>query len=785
MGNTEDIVNKSGQCYYVSIGHFCVGIKKHFHLYGYLKTHPLRPADLTPTHNYAVLHTWGYYDLTIVSFTTDTKAITSGPEVQPPPYVTEFSWHYGTVIDSSFDPKDFDRQVIDNPFVGIAYFKLRKEAIIYSRSETVLQPMVAWLKEKILHARKNKSVETVLILPYGWEDLIVILLSKSLKEIKSVILNLRNNLVFNDSFKKLLVNVVHEELPRHVCLATCTTLCARFDLPVDNTQNTTEWIGENCVKPFLEKTKVDDEIETFLSIQVLPGHEEEVKELLTTELFNISFTTGRNDLLFCPKNPLTLRQFLDFYLLCLMHKASLSGSKIVSTETLFSFTDLHFFKTEKQSKVADKSISHQDAFDVPPILQTWVEKKYIQHHQFQGLVSFLSRTKALRRNPFVNDTLLSFFALSDVFEVSLNYANDLIVSLSQELQELLQIRSPDIRLVVPYIKMLSVRLSTNVDEIMKQSELFLILIHQAFIDRFRGLYPAGETFAIPLLTYGGSFQKFLNSIDILGTILCEEIVNLAKTNEEKTLGPETNVPGPVIISFVSSCPAPQIIYLHCPEVHFLGLPISSFFNLKKEIFFILHEIGHCFWNNLNTSLEINIPKDDLLLQVLADYFATCILHNENQPSSYIQTEIEYFKDIASSEAILKSNIVDGMEIAEDRIFLLRWLYEFTERGNIATMKDEKRQIKESILSSEHISKIILYIISQCKEKSVFWKILVLLNSKRIREANMNPEAKEVLEDLRKIFSEPSISPERICEFWQRLYRLAILRMKSTLLTSGY
>lgn len=641
----------------------------------------------------------------------------------------DYRYHFGTL----YYPQESELNKIWNnlPLLVISSIKFKKEVWGSLKNNVSMDDVCKWLKEKVGGAIESvgakKDVKFALITSYGWEDFTLIFFSNSYKTIKRVICKLRT-FKFDD-IKELLSKSSSYHY-RHLIATTCSLPSIWLDYGLTTEGELIERRNKAKEKLF---SKIKDEDGTLASImfQVRPGHLDWLRQKLSKKQTKVIF--GRNDLLILSPEK-KLSSFFTLFFDDILPLLKEEYSPIDSTETSFSFsfdnTQLEkdigsewrkeYQKREYKRKEDEEKLKEEIKLLRPCFLN-------IPPHTLRTIVNLLYTGEHLKWDyELINDSFTPLFSLIDIIKISL-----------------CKIAKKQMKYEKGFW-----------DQIISWLKEFDL----CFKDRFRGVYPTGETSTMPLITYQGSFHKFLTIVD---AIACWSF-DIARLRIKNKL------PLFALCSHIGNPPSPNILTLPILRSGFINVPVDLMFS-PERLFYIFHETGHAFFQGLGTYGKIDLGKERLFNDILADYFCGVIGFGGENWEDYKRLFKEYENVISPHKDVLET---------EGRLFLAETIHKDI-KGEIS-LEDPK--VCSELLKLDSLQK------SGPKEKSDFLKVLSqfieflkkdkfkkLLYSLQDTSTPYNDSEKEtILQDIINFFKKDKISDENRRQFfhsiWLKIHR---------------
>jgi len=684
---------------------------------------------------------WGHFDIAFIMFSDNNKDLLKLYDLPPLPLTKDWRYYFGTC----FYPQQLDIEEVINdlPLFGVSFIKFKKE--MWASLNIDLEEFLEWLSKKVkedilpkINVEEDKF-RFAIITSYGWEDVIFLFFSNSYRKIKRAVLEIRA--IKAETLKNagiLKKEIDEKDIGQHLIVTTCSILGVNFDFAILNEK-------EEIQQTFLNKIE-DENIGWEIKFQTRPGHSDKLRHQLKGK--NI---IGRNDLAIFEENG-SLREFFNAFFLSsdsIFRVISDKENPIVSsseTSLFFDFGDGDVETGEggvKDSSWLEKYSQRQEKI---PNISEEIKKLPLSIRDNSTLKNLLMAVDHLKReHDLINDTFIPLFEISDRFLDILSEPN---LKISWQ--------------IIAY---------------------WLRNFELCFKDRFRGIYPVGETSTIPLVTYRGSFHKFLLIVD---SIACwafdkarcnvnSEFKDIIKSNTKAD-----ELPVHIMTSYIGN-PRIPCVYSHSElGSGFIYAPIDLMF-YPENLFYIFHETGHSFfrmckfYNILNPKEISNEKIKRLFGEVVADYFAGTIGFGGDWDAFKILFDSYLYKISQPKPAEY-----------ELRLTLSKAVYNYIKNGNISQLTKENSEIK-NILNNpelpEEVKVLPYYLIENLESETVQLKkfLSCLTNS----PSNFDKEHENSLVMLRKFFKEVAATEpfldsfsdqKRRCffhSFWLKVYKKAI------------
>jgi len=570
------------------------------------------------------------------------------------------------------------------PLLGISFLKFKDELFKYTEIEKYTNFIFEFLKNRVEETIKDEKGNYYIfpIISYGWEDVILLFFSKSYDLIKRSILELRT-IKAEDIKDDFLKNKSKKFEFTHIFTTTFTIFGTYFPKYSLGTMK------RSAAKVQRVIDKSDKAHVCRVKFQVRPGHIKKLELDLKKRFPNMDVKPApyRADLCLCFKGPVNLHKFLYFY----PHIIAIIRDKntpVISLETEFEMDKslLAGFESVRVSK----EIKKRD-IKIDRTIIRWLKKEEIlsEEHSLLGFINLLSDVSFFQNHYFIKQSMAPWI---NTVETLKNYLLNL---------KRIWPRQTDEQLLF-FKKILS-----------KFIETFLIYLPSTFTDRFRGIYPVGETSIIPLLTYKTSLQKFLTCIDYICIKIFKDVLFLFNEDYEY----------PKDFSFCSTFTTE-----FSPAVRsFLWLSsfifIPDIFIYKLKLTYIPHEIGHAFFdyfekeslqrlNQITSDFDssfYNIEKRNIIPEILSDYFALCVGHKGD-----LGDFNKHFYKFKSSEVPIRRKAIE-------------WLYANVTNSVPASQPFLETEIKSSNRNAARILNHALVSILT-RETSLKNRLLKLKNS---------------------------------------------------------
>jgi len=680
---------------------------------------------------------WGNFDIAFIVLTDDNKELLNLSNLQPLSFTKDWRYYFGTAT----YPEELDiKETMERlPLFGVSLIKFKKE--MWASLNTDLDGFLEWLSERIESAllkigAKEENFKFALITSYGWEDIILLFFSNSYRRIKRVILELRTSSALELKGAKMLKEEGMEG--KHIIATTCSMLGINFDF------NLWEKQGKKYKKTFFQKIEKNEKLGWEIKIQTRPGHSDAIRHKLKGK--NI---IGRNDLVIIKENK-TLKKFFNSFFFSKDNIFSLISDKknpvVSNSETSFFF---NFGNADVEGgKIESDWPERKEEWKPPDFkeLEKLLLDLGIPVHTSQAINNLLVTINHLKKDlDLINDGFISLFNMLSILPKAFELINK--SQSDSKLKDKLETKT----------------LWWEITDWFRNFDL-------CFKDRFRGIYPAGETSTMPLITYQGSFHKFLMVVDSIACLSFERAA--------LSVGEEFNKKPPphIIATYIGNPPTPCIYRSTLLLSGFIYAPVDLMF-YPERLFYIFHETGHSFFSmcefygflNLKTKDTPNNKKVQTLFnEVLADYFAGTMGFGGNwQAFEAISRGYLYYLAIQEKPEL------------ELRLALSKALYSYN--GKLTKENPEIKRILENQNFPKETKELLDYLIYNLESEDTYLKRL--LNSLRKREMppSFSKEYEDILIALQEFFKmvadNSSFSDQGrrqfFHSFWLKAYKKAV------------
>lgn len=620
------------------------------------------PRDLNI--EYRNLLCWGHSDIVTFFLFNSPERFVDFQKICPSNNKIYEDYYSSGILIQPIDLKDLSK-MDELPLCGISFIKLA-DTLFNGIKEGGLKKLVEsviWDEIQKL-TNKDKDIFPLLIFSYGWEDLILILFSNRYDAIKELIFNLRRNLKFKN-LESVLVPSFFDKNPntKHAITTTYTIFAAHLPF-----SKSIDAISIELRKKLNAKDKM---VVDKMNFQIRPGHLDYVIEELkkkNCKIAHFQFMPGRYDLSVKFEN-MKIYDLFEFYLKELWPFLESKTSPIISTQTLFKLNDIN--------AVMEENVACNNPKEYFPIPRE--EMEFIEKHVYDSYLLPVHSAISLGNILVSSWYLKNNFFISGAMKSLIRFINTMKDGIQKE-----------------------AHLQQAVDEISPPLSL-------CFIDRFRGTYPLGESFSMPIMNYKGSFQKHLLCVDYSSFIIfnvMRECLNIQGEQIEKHY----------FCSFIGARFSPAIISFNVdPNKYNLGIvsiPIDSLFS-QVDLYYMFHEMAHMVIFSIDLdnyiSLELlgfrNMPNHSLIIEaverllkdMVADYFMLIFGFEGNLTKfeDYFSTYVRKIYRVPADEEKFRISIVkvifsnlnsphealSKIEIVKNEFARSEW--EYREAGRIA------------------------------------------------------------------------------------------------------
>jgi len=678
---------------------------------------------------------FGNFDIFLLAFN---KSIEKLQEIQEKfrsfGLTQDYRYHFGTL----YYPQESELSKIwnDLPLLVVSSIKFKKEIWGSLKDNININDVCKWLKGKVEYTIESISakedVKFAVIISYGWEDFILIFFSNSYKTIKRIICKLRT-LKFDD------IKELAEKSPdyhyRHLIATTCSLSAAWFDYGLAAIDDKSKISRNNAKKVLLSRIKDEDGTLASTMFQIRPGHMDWLRRRFLRKQIKVTF--GRTDLLILsPKEKLS--SFFTLFFNVILPLLEKQDSPITSTETSFSFNfddnikldenigsewRREYQKREYQRKEKEEKLKEELKVLKPYFLN-------IPEHTVKAIVNLIHTGQHLRWDyELINDSFVSLFALIDTIKISLRgIAKNGKLKYEKDFWD-------------------------KITSWLKEFDL-------CFKDRFRGVYPTGETSTMPLITYQGSFHKFLTIVDAIAGWTFDIARRRIKKNG-------FDIPLFALCSHIGNPPSPNIMVTPTLYSGFINVPVDLMF-FPERLFYIFHETGHAFFRGVEIYGEIDLKGERLFDDILADYFCGVIGFGGENWKDCKRLFMEYDNYISPYK--------NASEI-EGRLFLAEAIYKHV-KGETSL---EKPKVRNDLLKLDSLRNLaqnkkndFLNALSQFIELLKNDKFKKLLCSLQDTSTPYDSKKEAILQDIISFFKKDKISDEDRHQFfhsiWLKIHR---------------
>lgn len=697
--------------------------------------------------NYEKFYCWGYFDVLTVILFDSIEKIVDLQKLSLTNQTYDHRYYYGRII----YPRYFNLQNLakEMPLVGVSFIKFKNAATSYLKEDGIRYFIRCILKDKIdLWKRElqinDKELLPIIILSYGWEDIILLIFSKSYENIKRLILKLRT-LKFDDiqnclSEKKLHYwKIYPKKKPKHLTVTTWTifSIYLSYSKDIKNINQQRRYAFENLIK----KVKKDRILVDSIKLQSRPGHLDwAIKKIAKYKSLKAPQPIiGRNDLSLKLKNS-TFKSFLKIYYKMILPQLLIKKqSPILSAETSF-------------------------ILDIQKNLEENIPCNKLKIGKLNLLLLTRPKDKNFIKNFLIKSPLPihTNLALANIFITSIYlknnfYTKSVMCSLISLIEHLKEVEC-------------NTMLIPHGNELQEEITALLEGLALSFIDRFRGIYPIGETSTLPLITYKGSFQKFLVSLDYLCQIIFLKALELVNKNFKKRPLYQR-----VFSCYIGNAPSPCISITPYINVGLINIPLSAIFNIKS-LHYLFHEVGHTFWWSIFRNQPNFIPQQlkrkgyfisELFEDILSDYFEFILCFR----GDYDTYKNHFIQSLETNFKYNKGEIKRDPEL-NIRFLSVKWLFEkiTNNRNNYGTYKKIFKKINSA--RKEYIHEFTLtikFLPNLLSKNKLFYKLIKSLTEYKNNGDIEEDEFENIIEKFRTCINDGEIE----YLFWLDTYKDAL------------
>jgi hypothetical protein len=491
--------------------------------------------------------------------------------------------HYGTILSVYPEVFSFNDALRKNKILGIINWKIRHEvwsevfktqnslAKIRNNFTGLLSNICAQsVKESSKKGGNNSGSKIAWVLSTGHEDIILVVLTRSLQFPKFLSTKLRSI-----EFKDLIPSQRKKSNIKHITVSTYTVLGAQIKKG--------DFIYE-YPKGTISK-QMQDQLKWDSCFSVRPGHLENAASALESKRLRVYPVAGRYDIIASSRfdRKITSTQFLRSH-----HRliGELKNNRsILSSETHLSFPNLRGIETQKEPGKLKASLPILP--DINSLNQYIYESSNLHILEKESFAQIIRKLQYLLEDKYLRE---SFMTLTPVIFSG----------------------------VRQYVK-----LKIETYEMSPTSDLWTSLVELCFATRYKGSAPAGETAVSPTLGDYSTGEKCLTLLDLLGNRIIKSIITKYPTVKLKPLYVAN-----ISISSPTSASVPTI---PIPTV-FILLPPRPLFYPQFLLLTFCHELGHVIFNSFSLSVGaklryevINVVKR--LAEPVAELFSIKMLSN--------------------------------------------------------------------------------------------------------------------------------------------------------------
>jgi len=514
----------------------------------------------------AVFYTFGSSDVLVLGISDTCEKLNEMQEIQS--YnnvkgVMDFFSYYGTAISVFPAPFNLDEEIKNNPIVGTVSIKIRMDAWgeICNNLKN-LDELKVKLEEEFKKVIKKTSEEcsglnstnfkAILVLSYGVEDGIIILLTNSFQYIKTFVANIRT-LELLDIINTIPVNVKF----KHIIVDTFTTLGIEQKIFESTVTSNTTVISNTY-----------DKLSWNIFLKIRPGHLQYAIDGLS-DLSSVQAKSktaipiiGRNDLIM--ESASDCESISDFVMTHTnIIKAVQKNKAIQSIETHLNFPYLKSLESPSYDEISTDEDQPLDAVFLE-LYTSIKDSKNLTTLERSSFIQIIRKLEFLLNDRYLQDSFITLLPIvkTGIFEY------------------------------------MSLPFKEKVDSKNLSLDLFTIFIECCYTTRYRGNPPFGETAVSPTLGYYSIGTKVLVLLDFISN-------RILKVIYENYAGKNRTVffPYCIVTSNVTSTTA--LVFTPTPlPLSFILLPPQSLTQPLAIVITFLHELGHCVLNSFLLSDKI-------------------------------------------------------------------------------------------------------------------------------------------------------------------------------------
>ena len=553
---------------------------------------------------------WGGFDIAVLSIVDTRQDVVKILEREVPSGLFNRNVFFGTLINEKHF--SINNAAESLPLVGVTFVKFRGcLAKLIPQAQLGLSAY-EWLDKRLAEIKleisrklpwfRESDLDYFIAASTGWADCMIVFFGRSYAAIQLAVSSLRNTTV-SDVLAYYNAIGHDQDVPKHAVVTTCTVPAAYFKLNPATDDNSAKRDAEAAFEAIMSRVDERDQFSKFtVEVQARPGHLNHAMSVFREAGFETWPTLGRSDFT-CSAlegHALGYRGYFSFFLKKMIAGMPMPTRAALSSETKIEFPDIIFDNELCDGPTKTNHKNREIAFEADEV----AIGEMISLHTIAALKQIAKSLSALTGD---ESTYEYYMGVECFYRTACRNLDDKVRKMRVVKTSQLSLRD---------------LLCKSIAEACDHAEL-------CFKDRYRGAYPAGETAAMPSVTYQGSFHKILATVDALvnGTL---DGACLQLQKEMKNC--EFAIPDVAGCAHLGNSASPQVDVVSFLGVGSVNVPSHLMF-CPDGLTYVLHETGHIFWAVIpsqyenefwNTWTRADKKLHDMITEILCDLFALSV-----------------------------------------------------------------------------------------------------------------------------------------------------------------
>lgn len=514
----------------------------------------------------------GRYDQLILTVSDIADELAAADRlVHASPFADHHASYFGRILHAS-RVSDLAAAIAQNGIIGFTSLKLAPSYIrafqCDARNQIVIQLLETALNEF--------DLPWVLGSMTGWEDYSLLFFCKDFQDLAAGLGKLRDlgksDITWTNSEGKA--------LQRHLFATTCTQPAIRF-----GSRNLATELGDRkCQESFVEQLeslyRFESPLNWSVRLEIKPGHLHAVRERIFKLYADIAETLeferifGQSDLRCSVRNG-TLKGFLQFFAHVIFSDLTLSNTSVrtVDSHLHIPIKEIRCGSGSSHLATSNEQARKRHNLSMDDDFQSQCIAAGLPARTVDALVRTFQKIKNFESSDLIQGDFIQIGAIFDRFLTGLQTTTRLLAFGFHN--------NGDV-----FNEKLAQKLSHHITE-------WLYLFERCLSDRYRGVYPAGESVSMRIATYFSSHHKYLAVSDFFGNASTNLLLDSIENRKiEVGIDPRAKLE----LRFASFLGNSPNFWCHFLPIELFGtsfvdLPSDSVF-YPGELTLLAHEIGH-------------------------------------------------------------------------------------------------------------------------------------------------------------------------------------------------